>query len=271
MFYSIKKEFVPILLTLLSKKNIKPQYFSLSAKKKGILNAQWQLIVNDTIENNLLWYLNDIYSNGNKSSLGSSEAQVEQDLVISRALIENVFLHLLSMNHWLLEEEQLFINFILSPKPVIPKILIWCKFPQLLSILFWKKFAKCLDFLGTKRIVKQHIHNNTIIYRFESEFPPIVDLRLKIEINTREHFSVLGFKQIPFEIKNLWFTGSCKLTSYCLEELLGTKLRALYQRRKGRDLFDLYWAMIHNEIDIEKVLMCYHKYMDFVVEQPPYS
>lgn len=49
-----KKEFVPILLTLLSKKNIKPQYFSLSAKKKGILNAQWQLIVNDTIENNLL-------------------------------------------------------------------------------------------------------------------------------------------------------------------------------------------------------------------------
>ena len=49
-----KKEFVPILLTLLSKKNIKPQYFSLSAKKKGILNAQWQLIVNDTIEKNLL-------------------------------------------------------------------------------------------------------------------------------------------------------------------------------------------------------------------------
>jgi len=28
-----------------------------------------------------------------------------------------------------------------------------------------------------------------------------------------------------------------------LEELLGTKLRALYQRRKGRDLFDLAVAL----------------------------
>lgn len=197
-----------------------------------------------------------------------SEAQVEQDLVISRALIEifssplineslafrgGTALHKLYIEPQARYSEDIDLVQI-SSAPIHPVL---------------KEIRKCLDFLGTKRIVKQHIHNNTIIYRFESEFPPIVDLRLKIEINTREHFSVLGFKQIPFEIKNLWFTGSCKLTSYCLEELLGTKLRALYQRRKGRDLFDLYWAMIHNEIDIEKVLMCYHKYMDFVVEQPP--
>ena len=69
-----------------------------------------------------------------------------------------------------------------------------------------------LVFLGTKRTVKQHIHNNTVIYRFESEFPPVIDLRLKIEINTREHFSVLGLKQIPFQITNSWFTGKCDLT-----------------------------------------------------------
>jgi hypothetical protein len=29
-------------------------------------------------------------------------------------------------------------------------------------------------------------------YRFESEIPPVTPLRLKIEVNTREHFAVLG-------------------------------------------------------------------------------
>ena len=68
-------------------------------------------------------------------------------------------------------------------------------------------------------------------------------MRLKIEINTREHFNVLGLKQIPYKVENSWFLGECMLTGYELEKLLGTKLRALYQRRKGRDLFDLYWAL----------------------------
>ncbi|MGH2469017.1 MAG: nucleotidyl transferase AbiEii/AbiGii toxin family protein [Chloroflexota bacterium] len=40
-------------------------------------------------------------------------------------------------------------------------------------------------------------------------------------------------------MKSPWFTGSADVPTFALEELLGTKLRALYQRRKGRDLFDL--------------------------------
>uniref|UniRef100_UPI00359F954F nucleotidyl transferase AbiEii/AbiGii toxin family protein n=1 Tax=Prevotella heparinolytica TaxID=28113 RepID=UPI00359F954F len=61
----------------------------------------------------------------------------------------------------------------------------------------------------------------------------------------------------------------CDLTCYELEELLGTKLRVLYQRRKGRDLFDLYWAMKNNDTHATKILECYRQYMKFVVEQPP--
>jgi predicted nucleotidyltransferase component of viral defense system len=100
-----------------------------------------------------------------------------------------------------------------------------------------KQIRERLSFLGTKRTVKQHIHNNTIIYRFESEGPSVNTMQLKIEINTREHFNVLGLKQIPYKVENGWFSGECWLTGYELEELLGTKLRALYQRRKGRKLF----------------------------------
>lgn len=47
---------------------------------------------------------------------------------------------------------------------------------------------------------------------------------------------------------NSWFSGRSELTTYALEELLGTKLRALYQRKKGRDLFDLQKALTSTEV-----------------------
>lgn len=53
--------------------------------------------------------------------------------------------------------------------------------------------------------------------------------------------------------------------TYQLEELLGTKLRALYQRRKGRDLFDLYTAITQRDLNFNQILACYREYMNFVV------
>jgi predicted nucleotidyltransferase component of viral defense system len=126
-----------------------------------------------------------------------------------------------------------------------------------------------LSFLGTKRIVKQHIHNNTVIYRFDSEMQPVVPMRLKIEINTREHVSIFGLKEIPYTVNNSWFSGQCHITGYEIEELLGTKLKALYQRKKGRDLFDLYWALTHLDIDVEKVMHCYKIHMEHAVDKLP--
>jgi predicted nucleotidyltransferase component of viral defense system len=41
----------------------------------------------------------------------------------------------------------------------------------------------------------------------------------------------------------IWFSGTGAIQTYKLEELLGTKLRALYQRKKGKDLYDLYKAI----------------------------
>jgi predicted nucleotidyltransferase component of viral defense system len=81
-------------------------------------------------------------------------------------------------------------------------------------------------------------------------------MRLKIEINTREHLNILGLKEIPFEVNSAWFSGKCSVTGYMIEEMLGSKLKALYGRRKGRDLFDLYWALIHSDIDVEMLLHC---------------
>ena len=74
---------------------------------------------------------------------------------------------------------------------------------------------------------------------------------------------------MPFEMENSWFSGKCEITTYCLNELLGTKLRALYQRKKGRDLFDLYVALSEASVNIDEILRCYRRYMSFVVKQPP--
>ncbi len=108
-----------------------------------------------------------------------------------------------------------------------------------------------------------------MLFRMESEFPPTIQIRLKIEINCFEHFNELGLVKIPFIVENSWFTGICEITTYRLNELLGTKLRALYQRKKGRDLFDLYVALTKAEVDVNELMRCYHRYMSFAVQQPP--
>jgi predicted nucleotidyltransferase component of viral defense system len=100
-----------------------------------------------------------------------------------------------------------------------------------------------------------------LVYRFQSEDAAPLKMRLKIEINTREHFSELGHVRIPFEVDNAWFRGRAVVTTFALGELLATKLRALYQRRKGRDLFDLWHALRNGEVDRPTLLACFRRYM----------
>jgi predicted nucleotidyltransferase component of viral defense system len=57
-----------------------------------------------------------------------------------------------------------------------------------------------------------------------------------------------------FKVKNQWFNGSCKIATYQLYELVGTKLRALYQRKKGHDLFDLPYHKAASIIDA--IIIC---------------
>ena len=86
-------------------------------------------------------------------------------------------------------------------------------------------------------------------------------LGLKIEINTREHFTALGVNHVPFTVENPWFTGTTNVTIYAIEELLATKLRALYQRNKGRDLFDLWHVFTEQKLDSAVILSCFERYM----------
>jgi hypothetical protein len=101
----------------------------------------------------------------------------------------------------------------------------------------------------------------TFVCRFNSEDVPPIPLRLKVEINSREHFAMYGLKEIPFAFVSRWFEGKCQIHSYELDELLGTKLRALYQRKWGRDLFDLATALQNPAVNADRVVAAFSEYM----------
>ena len=122
------------------------------------------------------------------------------------------------------------------------------------------RLSKVLSFIGLPK-TKRKSSNNVVLYSFESEPEPRTPRKLKIEINCREHHTVLGHEHIMFAVKSGWFSGQANVKTFLLEELAGTKIRALYQRRKGRDLFDLYWVLKNGAFDVDRAVKCFHEYI----------
>lgn len=197
-----------------------------------------------------------------------TDAQVEQDLVIERALVA-LFSDTFLKEHLAFRGGTALHKIYLKPQTRYSEDidLVQIKEGPIKPIL--QAIRKQLDFLGTKRNIKQNINMNTVTYRFDSEIPPVVNMRLKVEINTREHFTVMGYTELEHSMENGWFSGSCTMNSFSIEELLATKLRALYQRRKGRDLFDLFHATTQLDVDTQKLVNTYREYMNFSRGQSP--
>jgi predicted nucleotidyltransferase component of viral defense system len=69
------------------------------------------------------------------------------------------------------------------------------------------------------------------------------NLEIVVEANVTERSPHLPVIKIPFAFPFQDSVVSTEVSGYDIHEMLGTKLRALFQRRRGRDLFDLYWAL----------------------------
>lgn len=92
---------------------------------------------------------------------------------------------------------------------------------------------------------------------------PVLTRKVKVEINTREHFSIQPYTEKRFQLDSPWFQGSANVLTYVIEELLATKLRALYQRKKGRGLYDFWYAILHiPDLDVPKVIDIFQGYME---------
>jgi len=189
------------------------------------------------------------------------DRQVEQDLVISRALVE-------MFSDELLRCQLAFRGGTALHKLFLKPAARYSEDIDLVQVhagpagdLMDRLHAVLDPWLGQPHY-KQTRGRVTFTYRFGSEETPPVPLRLKVEINTREHFSVHGISLIPFEVHSRWFKGGCDIPSYGLNELLGTKLRALHQRKKGRDLFDLDVALQHEDASPQEIMAAFRAYMD---------
>jgi predicted nucleotidyltransferase component of viral defense system len=181
--------------------------------------------------------------------------QVEQDLVLSRALAETfsrpvlqeslafrggTALHKLFFDSPGRYSEDLDLVQV-TPGPIKPLVL---------------GVQEALDpWLGPPR-TEQAADSVKLVYRFETTVLPARSARVKIEVNTREHFAVDGFRLVPFSVGSRWYATAADVKTFTLEELMATKLRALYQRRKGRDLYDLWLALETLSPDEERVIAC---------------
>jgi len=208
----------------------------------------------------------DIIEWSNTVSWRTNE-QVEQDLIICRALVQ-IFNDDYLAKHLAFRGGTALNKLYIHPQSRYSEDidLVQMKAEPIGEVL--DRLRGVLDFLG-KAKVEVGDTMATLKFRFESEIAPVVPLRLKIEINCREHFAKLDWEKKDFSVQSNWFKGSCSLITYKLEELLGTKIRALYQRRKGRDLYDLHQAFTKRELNVEVMLECYRKYMKFSVGNVP--
>jgi predicted nucleotidyltransferase component of viral defense system len=188
-----------------------------------------------------------------------SDSQVEQDLVLSRAMVE-LFGHAelsknlalrggTSFNKLYLRDGARYSEDIdlvqVEAAPIGPTISI---IRELLGP--WLGEASYSASKG----------NATLRFGFAAEADG-GPMGLKVEINTREHFAVFGYAYHRYTMETPWFEGKANVQTYVLDELLGTKMRALYQRKKSRDLFDLWRGMTTPGVSPENMVKAFKAYM----------
>ena len=119
---------------------------------------------------------------------------------------------------------------------------------------------EALSWLG-KCKSEQAGHSMHLVFKFTPEADLQATLKLKVEINTREHDHLFGIRTYPFSVNSDWYQGEAEIVSFEPEELFGTKLRALLQRRKNRDLFDLHHGLDQLGMDRDKLIACFDHYL----------
>ena len=190
-------------------------------------------------------------------------SQIEQDLIICRALVELYSHPVVAKNLAFRGGTALFKLHLLPARYSEDIDLVQMQAGPIGPIIDAVQ-EKINPWLGIPKR-KQSEGRVTLIWRVESEEG--LPLRLKVEINSREHFTVLGYQQFEFRMASRWYTGSALISSYRIDELLGTKLRALYQRKKGRDLFDLWQTAKTLAVNPETVVSCFLQYMEYEEHQ----
>jgi predicted nucleotidyltransferase component of viral defense system len=100
-------------------------------------------------------------------------------------------------------------------------------------------------------------YDQATVYARYRPLTGIAQQRLKVEISFIERFPILERAAPALSLP--LFDESVVIHTYQLEELTSTKLRALYDRRKGRDIYDLFRiaALELNQTAVRKLVLYY--------------
>jgi len=144
--------------------------------------------------------------------------QVEQDLIISRALCD-------LFNAPALKDKIAFRGGTALHKLLFTRPLRYSEDIDLVQLKaepngpIIDAVREALSWLGPCRR-EQAGHSIHLTFRFTPEADPTRQLKLKVEINTREHECFLGLKHYPFAVESRWYQGRTEIVSYEPEELL---------------------------------------------------
>jgi predicted nucleotidyltransferase component of viral defense system len=86
-------------------------------------------------------------------------------------------------------------------------------------------------------------------------------IRIKVEMNIAETEPFQPRANLAHRVETSWWSGTADIPTFQPEEMLATKLRALYQRSKGRDLFDLWLGITLLRVDPEQIVAGFNHYM----------
>ena len=102
-----------------------------------------------------------------------------------------------------------------------------------------------------------------MVYSLPSIIEPGRTLDVVVEVNVTERTPHRPVVEMPFGFPFRDEPVGTLVKGYDIREMLGTKMRAMFQRRRGRDLFDLYWALTKSArpVDPSGVVESFQHYM----------
>jgi len=175
-----------------------------------------------------------------------AENQIEQDLILSRLIVEIA-------SDELLARELAFRGGTCLHKLHLPEPARYSEDLDYTRTSDEPRIGDCLTALRRiaadiglqerKRRFPSHDSDIACIWFHTSPETGNGQISIKIEINVRETVPHRPHVLLPHHVQSRWWSGSADVRTFMAEEVLATKLRALYARRKGRDLYDLWLAL----------------------------
>ena len=193
-----------------------------------------------------------------------SEDQIEQDLILSRMLVEIASDRLLS-------KELAFRGGTCLHKLHLEEPL---RYSEDLDFVRTNQQPMLGEIFDVLRAIAGRVGLREHRWKFPSEDSDVAHIwfdasaesgqstiRVKIETNVKESEPHRGHVFIPYAVESPWWSGNAAVRTFTIEDILATKVRALCQRRKGRDLFDLWIGLDRPGLDDAEVAAALRHYM----------